>query len=155
MKSLYILFVSIILSYSVAIGQQTDLQSKSKTELIDFIKESVENYGNFMGIKYKVAYSAEEPNHLRIGEINEGDIKWYKIDLSQANFGSSVSVISTNKDNFILTFAKDISIKEKNNKNATLDVMFYRKKDNRETDHSQLTQDLSLALTLVINKCRT
>lgn len=155
MKRILFLFASIMLSFIAGFSQSTDLQSKSKTELIDFIKEAVENHGNFIGISYKVSFNAEEPNHLRIGETNEGDTKWYKINLSQANFGSSVSIISTNNDNFILTFKKEISIKEKNNKNVTLDVMFFRKKDKREADYSQLTQDLSMAFTFLINKCRS
>jgi glycerophosphoryl diester phosphodiesterase len=154
MQRILILFAAIILNFTSAIGQTADLQNKSKTELIDFIKEAVENYGNFMGINYKVSYSLDEPNHLRIGETIEGDTKWYKIDLSQASFGSSVSILSSNKDNFVLTFKKDITIKEKNNKNATLDVMFFKKKDKHETDYSQLTQDLSMAFTFLINKCK-
>jgi hypothetical protein len=154
MQRFLILFAAIILSFASAIGQTVDLQNKSKTELIDFIKEAVENYGNFMGISYKVSYSPDEPNQIKIGETIEGDTKWYKIDLSQASFGTSVSILASGKENFILTFKKDITIKEKNNKNANLDVMFFRKKDKRETDYGDLIQNLTMALTSLINKCR-
>jgi hypothetical protein len=154
MQRILILFTAIVLSFSISTAQTTDFQNKSKDELLQFIKESIETYGHFMGIKYRVSYNAEEPNHLKVGEAIEGDTKWYKVDISKASFGTSISILASGKENFALTFKKEITIKEKNNKNATLDVMFFRNKDKRETDYGDLIQNLTQAFTSLINKCR-
>lgn len=149
-----LLSVTMLLLSAVTTFAQSNIQSKSKEELIDYIKESIETHGNFMGIDYRVSYDAAEPNQLRIGEKADGDIKWFKIDLSKASFGTSVSIIATGKENFFLSFRKDITIKEKNNKNAGLDVAFFKRKDKRETDYGNLIENLTLAFTSLISKCR-
>ena len=154
MQRLLVMLAVFIFSFHAGSAQTIDFQNKSKEELLQFIKESIETYGNLMGIGYRVSYTADEPNHIRIGENTDGDVKWYKVDLSLARMGSSVSILASGKENFILTFKKEISIKEKNNKNATLDVFFYRKKDKRETDYGVLIENLTTAFTLLIPKCK-
>jgi hypothetical protein len=149
-----LLTITMLLLGMASTSAQSNIQNKSREELIDFIKESIETYGNFMGIDYRVSYDAAEPNRLRIGEKADGDIKWFKIDLSKASFGTSVSITATGKDNFFLSFRKDITIKEKNNKNAGLDVAFFRRKDKREADYGVLIENLTLAFTSLISKCR-
>lgn len=149
-----LLSVTMLLLSAVTTFAQSNIQNKSKEELIDYIKEKIETHGNFMGIDYRVSYDAAESNQLRIGEKADGDIKWFKIDLSKASFGTSVSIIATGKENFFLSFRKDITIKEKNNKNTGLDVAFFKRKDKRETDYGDLIENLTLAFTSLISKCR-
>ena len=150
-----LLTITMLLLSMASASAQSNIQSKSKEELIDYIKENIETLGNFMGTNYRVAYDAAEPNHLRIGENTDGDIKWFKIDLSKASFGTSVSILATGKENFFLSFRKDITIKEKNNKNAGLDVAFFKRKDKREADYGDLIESLTMAFTSLINKCRS
>jgi hypothetical protein len=154
MQRIITLMAALLFICTTATAQTTDIQSKSKDQLIDYIKEIIETYGHFMGIQYRVSYSADEPNQIKVGEEIDGDTKWFKIDLSKASFGTSVSILASGKENFILTFKKEITLKEKNNKNANLDVMFFRKKDKRETDYGELIQNLTIAFTSLINKCR-
>lgn len=159
MQRLLILIAVFLLQVSLASAQTaTDLpfEKKSKEELIQFIKEAFETYGNFMNgsMTYRLVYRPEEPNHISIAENISGDFTWYKVDLSKADFGSTVKLQAGGKDNFVISFKNDITIKEKNSKGARLDVMFYRKKDRRETDYEQLHKDLSVALTLLIEKCK-
>lgn len=149
-----LLTITMLLLGMASTSAQSDIQNKSKEELIDYIKESIETYGNFMGTDYRVSYDAAEPNQLRIGEKADVDFKWYKIDLSKASFGTSISILATGKENFFLSFRKDITIKEKNNKNAGLDVAFFRRKDKREADYGALIENLTLAFTSLISKCR-
>lgn len=150
----FVLTIAMLFLSMVTASSQSTIQNKSKEELIDYIKENIETYGNFMGIDYRVSYDAAKPNQLRIGEKADADIKWFKIDLSKASFGTSVSIVATGKENFFLSFRKDITIKEKNNKNAGLDVAFFRRKDKREADYGDLIENLTLAFTSLISKCR-
>ncbi len=154
MQKTILLIAAFMFSLQAATAQSTDFQNKSKEELLQFVKESIETYGNIMGIGYRVSYSVDEPNHIRIGESVDADVKWYKIDLSQARMGSSVSILASGKENFFITFKKEITIKEKNNKNGNLDVAFFRKKEKRETDYGQLIEDLTNAFTFLIHKCK-
>lgn len=155
MQKIILLVATFVFSFQAVTGQADDFQNKSKNELLQFIKDSIETYGNFMGIDYLVSYDDNEPNHLRISEIASGDTVWYKIDLSLAKMGASVSIMPTGKENFIITFKKEITIKEKNNRNATLDVFFYRKKDKRATDYAQLIEYFTYAFTFLIPQCKT
>ncbi|WP_416439369.1 hypothetical protein [Phnomibacter sp. MR] len=155
MQKIILLVATFVFSFQAVTGQADGFQNKSKTELLQFIKDSIETYGNFMGIDYLVSYADHEPNHLRIGEISSGDTVWYKVDLSLAKMGASVSILPTGKENFIITFKKEITTKEKNNKNATLDVFFFRKKDKRETDYAQLIENFTYAFTFLIPQCKT
>ncbi|MBX9783855.1 MAG: hypothetical protein K2X48_11255 [Chitinophagaceae bacterium] len=153
------LFIAAALVLHISAFSQTSdlpLEKKSKEELIQFIKENIETYGNFMNgsVNYRMVYKPEEPNHISIAENMSGDFTWYKIDLAKADFGSTVKIQAGGKDNFFISFLKDISIKENKNKNARPDVAFHRKKDRRETDYEQLHQDLSIAFTLLIEKCK-
>lgn len=144
-----------VLSVTHASAQEIDFQGKSKAEIIAFIKESIETHANIVGIDYKVSYNPDEPGFLRIGEEGNSDFNWYKVDLTLAEYGKTIEMNSTGKDNFVFTFKKDITIKEKNGKKGGIDVFFFRKKDKRETDYSVLMKNLENAFKALLEKSRS
>jgi hypothetical protein len=139
-------------------AQNNAWAEKSLDELLIIFKEKVETYGNMMNgsISYQVSPEFNSNGYIQICEnVSGSNPDWYDINLAKASFGTSVQVLVTGKENFLLSFDKSITTRRKNDKAKTFDVAFFKKKDKRDIDHKELIKDINELMILMISKSQS
>jgi hypothetical protein len=153
-----LLLITLVMFTTLSKAQNNAWAEKSLNELLMIFKEKVETYGNMLNgdISYLVSSEFTSNGYIQICEnISGSKPDWYDINIAKANFGTSVQVLSTGKDNFMLSFDKSITTRRQNDKAKNLDVAFYRKKDKRDIDHKVLISDMNQLMMLMISKSQS